>query len=214
VRFLRRGSVDEVDTLASNPEPETDAENASARPGHTPSKGRPTPKRRDSEGKRRGPVPPPPRTQRESAKLAKQNRANRAERRKEATDRRSRMMAGDQSALLAKDRGPVKAFIRDFVDAHRHVMGLFMPLAGLVMLSLVLPIRQIEHIFTSACMALMAAMILEGILLGRQVTKQVRKRFPKERISAPGIGWYAFSRASQLRRLRIPKPRVRIGDTV
>jgi hypothetical protein len=214
VRFLRRGSVDEVDTLASNPEPDTDAENASARPGHTPGKGRPTPKRRDAEGKRRGPVPPPPRTQRESMKLAKQNRANRAERRKEAADRRSRMMAGDQSALLAKDRGPVKAFIRDFVDAHRHVMGLFMPLAGLVMLSLVRPIPQIEHIFTPACMALMAAMILEGILLGRQVTKQVRERFPKEQISAPGIGWYAFSRASQLRRLRIPKPRVRIGDTV
>jgi Protein of unknown function (DUF3043) len=156
----------------------------------------------------------PPKNQRESMRLAKQNRAARTVRRKERVERRGRMIAGDESALPAKDRGPVKAFVRDFVDAHRHVIGLFMPLAGLVALSLALPIPQIQHIFSLACMALIAAMVMEGVLLGRQVTKQARERFPKERISGPGLGWYAFARASQLRRLRIPKPRVLIGDTV
>lgn len=210
MRFLRRGSADEADTA----EPETDAVSVPSRPGHTAGKGRPTPKRRDAEGKRRGPMPPPPKTQRESMRLAKQNRAARAERRKESAERRGRMMAGDQSALLAKDRGPVKAFVRDVVDAHRHVIGLFMPLAGLVMVSLVLPIPQIAGYFRFVSMALIVAMVLEGVLLGRQVNKQVRERFPKEQVSTFGLGWYAFSRASQLRRLRIPKPRVRIGDTV
>ena len=124
------------------------------------------------------------------------------------------MMAGEQSALAPKDKGPVKAFLRDYVDAHRHVMGLFMPLAILVIASLLLPMPQIQRIFSQACMALIAAMILEGILLGRQATKQVRLRFPKERISGRSIGWYTFARSSQLRRLRIPKPRVKIGDKI
>jgi hypothetical protein len=220
VRFLRRGSVDEANDPApagTGNDSEHGTEGAAGRVvprGRTESKGRPTPKRRDAEGRRRGPVPPPPKTQRESAKLARQNRASRAERRKEAASRRSRMMAGDQGALLPRDRGPVKAFARDMIDSRRHLMGFFMPLAGLVFVSLVLPIPQIQQIFSYCCMAVMLAMAMEGVLLGRQVAKKARERFPKEKISGPGLGWYSFARASQLRRLRVPKPRVEIGETV
>lgn len=216
MRFLRRGSVDEANDPAAagtGNSSEGGPGKAGTR-GRTESKGRPTPKRRDAEGRRRGPVPPPPKTQRESAKLARQNRASRAERRKEAASRRSRMMAGDQSALLPRDRGPVKAYARDMVDSRRHLMGFFMPLAGLVFVSLVLPIPQVQQIFSYCCMAAMFAMALEGVLLGRQVTKKARERFPKEQIRGPGLGWYTFARASQLRRLRVPKPQVQIGDTV
>jgi hypothetical protein len=28
------------------------------------------------------------------------------------------------------------------------------------------------------------------------------------------VGWYAFIRASQIRKLRVPKPRVRPGDKI
>lgn len=180
--------------------------------GYTPAKGRPTPKRRDAEGKRRGPAPPPPKTQRESMKLAKQNRASRAERRKENMARRGRIASGQ--TLLPRDRGPVKAYVRDLVDSRRHVIGLFMPLAGLVFVSLIVPVPQVQQMFSLFCMAMMAAMVLEGILLGRRITNQARERFPKEQISAASIGWYAFARASQIRKLRTPKVRVKVGDTV
>jgi len=210
VRFLRRRSADAEET-AGTAVSVTDTGGDEAPRGHTPGKGRPTPKRRDAESKRRGPAPPPPKTQRESMKLAKKNRASRAVRREEAAERRSRMMAGDERALLPRDRGPVKAFVRDLVDSRRHVIGLFMPLAGLVFLSLVLPIPRIQQVFSLICMAMMAAMVLEGVLLGRRVTQQAREKFPKETISAGSVGWYAFSRASQLRKLRVPKPRVDIG---
>jgi hypothetical protein len=221
VRFLRRQPADQA---ASDPAASGSAAQGSstgseepAHTGvrhHTPGKGRPTPKRRDAETRRRGPAPPPPKTQREAMKLAKQNRGSRAERRKEAADRRARMMAGDNSALMPRDRGPVKAFVRDAVDARRHVIGLFMPLAGLVFISLVLPIPQIQQMFSLFCIAMMASMVLEGVLLGRRITRQVRERFPKEEIVGFSIGWYAFTRASQLRKLRVPKPRVNIGDAV
>ncbi|HZZ50946.1 MAG TPA: DUF3043 domain-containing protein [Pseudonocardia sp.] len=216
MRFLRRGSVDEAETSTSEAEATELSRSGgeTAVRGHTPSKGRATPKRRDAEGRRRGPAPPPPKTQRESARLAKQNRAARAERRKDSADRRSRMMAGDQSALPARDRGPVKAYVRDVVDSRRHLTGLFMPLAGLVLLSVTMPLPHIQQIISYVCMALMLSMALEATLLGRRVVAQTRERFPKEDIKGPGLGWYVFARASQIRRLRVPKPRVQVGDQV
>ncbi|WP_028932806.1 DUF3043 domain-containing protein [Pseudonocardia spinosispora] len=215
MRFLRHQSAaDDAKAVSSESGSESDGgtEDALNPRGFTPAKGRPTPKRRDAEGKRRGPAPPPPKTQRESMKLAKQNRASRAERRKENMARRGRIASGE--TLLPRDRGPVKAFVRDLVDSRRHVIGLFMPLAGLVFVSLIVPVPQVQQMFSLFCMAMMAAMILEGILLGRRITNQARERFPKEQISGLSLGWYAFARASQIRKLRTPKVRVKVGDKV
>ena len=54
-------------------------------------------------------------------------------------------------------------------------------------------------------------MIVEGVTLGITVTRKARAKFPNEVIGAASTGWYTFTRASQLRRLRIPKPRVARG---
>jgi len=207
VRFLRRQPATSDDAGA-------DSQSGAAEVGHASGKGRPTPKRRDAEGRRRGPAPPPPRTQRESIKLAKQNRGNRDERRKAAAERRSKMVAGDEKSLPARDRGPVKAYIRDLIDSRRHLIGLFMPLAGFVFLSLLVPFPRAQSMLSLFSMSMMLAMALEGVLLGRQVTKKVRERFPDKPVKGFPTGWYAFTRASQLRRLRVPKPRVTYGDTV
>lgn len=218
VRFLRRHTDDAVATTGSSDGSDADAaetvKDAFGR-SYTPAKGRATPKRRDAEGRRRGPAPPPPKTQREAAKLARKNRASRAERRQEAAERRGRMLAGDERALLPRDRGPVKAYVRDVVDSRPHLAGLFMPLAALVFLSLILQSVPYAQSYVSLfCMAMLVAIALEGVLLGRRVTRLARERFPKEQISPLGLGWYAFSRASQIRKLRVPKPRVKRGDPV
>jgi hypothetical protein len=207
VRFLRRQPATSDDAGA-------DSRSGEAEIGHVSGKGRPTPKRRDAEGRRRGPAPPPPRTQRESIKLAKQNRGTREERRKAAAERRSNMRSGDDKSLLKRDRGPVKAYVRDLIDSRRHLVGLFMPLAGFVFLSLLVPFPKAQSMLSLFSMSMMAAMAIEGVLLGRQVTKKVRQRFPSEEVKGLSTGWYAFTRASQLRRLRTPKPRVRHGDKV
>ena len=217
MKFLRRRNSDDAVGTATTgngtANGSADGTDAFGRQ-HTPGKGRPTPKRRDAESKRRGPAPPPPKTQREAQKLARQNRASRAERRQDAASRRARMLAGDERALMPRDRGPVKAFVRDFVDARRHLIGLFMPLAALVFVSLILPIPRLQSMVSLFCMAMLAAILLEGVLLGRRVTKAAREKFPKEQVNGLSIGWYAFSRASQLRKLRVPKPRVKIGASV
>lgn len=206
VRFLRRKSAQTVDTDASG------TESTDERAEFTPSKGRPTPKRRDAEGKRRGPVPPPPKTQREALKRNRGNKANKAERRAAAAERRERMMAGDDRYLMPRDRGPVRAYVRDIVDSRRHVMGAFMPLVLVVFVSTLVQNIVVQQYATLACMALLLTMIVEGLFLGRLVNKRVRAKYPDAKDRALGIGWYAFTRAMQLRKLRVPRPRLTPRD--
>ena len=58
---------------------------------------------------------------------------------------------------------------------------------------------------------LLLVMIVEGTLLGFQVTRKARAKFPNEDINGLATGWYSFTRASQPRKLRMPKPRVQRG---
>jgi hypothetical protein len=208
VRFLRRSTPSTVgaDSSESTAPAPTESE-----PKRTIGKGRPTPKRRDAEGRRRGPAAPPPRTQREAARLAKANRPSREERRRLADERRERMAAGDERYLMPRDRGPVKAYVRDVVDSRPHIMGLFMPLALVVVLSLLVPVPTAQQYLSLFSLIALSTMIIEGIFLGASITRKARAKFPDEQIGGLSTGWYAFTRASQLRRLRIPKPRVERG---
>ncbi|WP_264198131.1 DUF3043 domain-containing protein [Pseudonocardia sp. ICBG601] len=72
-------------------------------------------------------------------------------------------------------------------------------------------IQQYVTLFT---FLMLIVMVVEGTLLGMQVLKKARAKFPDEEIKGLGTGWYAFSRATQPRRMRVPKPRVKRGDTV
>jgi hypothetical protein len=207
VRFLRRNSA-----ATEAPAPETTPEVVES--ARTSGKGRPTPKRREAQGRRTGPVPPPPRTQREAFKRMRGNKVSKEERRAAAVERRQRMMAGEDKYLLPRDRGPVKAYIRDLVDSRRNLMGLFMPLAILVFVALLTPSIAVQRYATLATTFMLIAMIIEGLVLGRIVTRRVRAKFPTEPIKGLSIGWYAFIRASQLRRLRVPKPRVKPGEAI
>lgn len=208
MRFLRRSTPTTVGADSAD----TDTAQGVNEPGRTAAKGRPTPKRREAEAKRRGPAPPPPRTQREAARLARANRPDKEERRAAANVRRERMAAGDDKYLMPRDRGPVKAYIRDVVDSRPHLVGLFMPLAVIVLISVVIPFPAAQQYLSLFSIIALATMIIEGVTLGISITRKARDRFPEVAISGLGTGWYAFTRASQLRKLRIPKPRVQRGE--
>jgi hypothetical protein len=210
VRFLRRSDS----SASTDSAPAAAPAQSPTEPARTAGKGRPTPKRREAEGRKRGPVAPPPRTQREASRLAKANRPSKDQRRAEAVVRRERMAAGDQRYVLPRDRGPVRAYARDLVDSRLHLSGLFMPLAIIVVASLVLPFPNAQRLLSLFCTVALLTMLVEGVVLGMQVTRKARAKFPDEKINGLGLGWYAFTRASQLRRLRIPKPRVQRGATV
>jgi hypothetical protein len=213
VRFLRRSTTD---TAAEEPET-TEAVDVGGK-AFTPGKGKATPKRRDAEAKKRGPVAPPPTTMREAMKrnkeLRKANPQTKEDRRAAAKARREAMMRGDDKALLPRDRGPVKAYVRDLVDSRRNLLGLFMPLAIVVFLALLVPLPQVQSYITLLCTAMLLVMAIEGFVNGRKIAKLVREKFPKEAVNGRSIGWYAFVRASQIRKLRVPKPRLKPGDPI
>ncbi|RZS38871.1 DUF3043 family protein [Herbihabitans rhizosphaerae] len=219
MRFLRRNSTDTAsDDTADTAEAEVEDAQDTAPRGHTPAKGRPTPKRREAEGRKRGPVAPPPRTTREAIKrsreMRKKNPVSKEDRRNAARTRRERMMAGDEKYLLPRDRGPVKAYIRDLVDSRRNFLGLFMPLALLVFAAMLVQNQVVQYYSTLLITLMLLLMIVEGVLQGRRITRKIRAKFPDEHVRGLSVGWYSFIRASQIRKLRVPKPRVKPGDKV
>ncbi|MGH3774086.1 MAG: DUF3043 domain-containing protein [Pseudonocardiaceae bacterium] len=174
-------------------------------------KGRPTPSRREAQGRKRGPAPPPPRTQREALRRM---RGSKAQRRDAAAQRRERMLAGDEKYLLPRDQGPVQAHVRDLVESRRHLAGAFMPLALLVIVVVLVPSPFVQQYASLVSMVMLFSIIVEGVLLGRTVKHRVRERFPHASESGTSLGFYAMTRATQLRRLRVPKPRIGPGDPI
>ncbi|MGH3669177.1 MAG: DUF3043 domain-containing protein [Pseudonocardiaceae bacterium] len=214
MRFLR-GKTGPEGITGIDPDPEPAVNGEPGQAGGTqrthPGKGRPTPSRREAEGRKRGPAPPPPQTQREALRRM---RGTKEERRNATAQRRERMLAGDEKYLLPRDRGPVKAYVRDLVDSRRHLAGAFMPLAVLVIVVVLVPSPLVQQYVSLVSMAMLLAIIVEGVLLGRTIKRHVRQRFPNAAESTSGLGLYGIMRATQLRRLRVPKPRVARGEPV
>lgn len=189
--------------------------------GTTAPKGRPTPKRNES-AKRRGPVAPAPLTTGEARKRRKEMRATMTKEERQAekqrrraalATRRERMMAGEEAFMLPRDRGPVRRYIRDIVDSRRNLLGLFMP-AGLTLIFMSMAIPRLQLVMPLAMLMMMLIMVLDAIFLARKANRAVDAKFPDNTDSHFKLGMYAVGRASQLRRMRAPRPQVSLGDKV
>jgi Protein of unknown function (DUF3043) len=175
--FKRRSATDDAD-----PEP------APVNLG----KGRATPSRKTAEAARAARVKPPSDTR----------EARRAERRRASTERmaaRKRMQAGDPKFLPARDRGPARAWVRTFVDSRWRPGELVLPAAGIVFLiSLVDPLAYLLFY------VLIISVAFDSVVLARHITRGVKANFPDEPVK--GLRMYGVLRASQMRRMRVPKP--------
>lgn len=188
-------------------------------------KGRPTPKRSEARrSAKKGPVVPAPMTAAEARarrkslsgpKLSRaERRAERTARRARMSERRDRMMAGEEAYLLPRDQGPIRRYVRDVVDARRFsLLGLFMP-SALALLFVMFAVPQLQLYMSPAMLVLMALMTLDGIMLGRKVSRRVDAKFPNNTESRWKLGLYAAGRASQMRRMRAPRPQVERGASI
>lgn len=168
-------------------------------------KGRPTPKRRTAQAANRRPLVP---TDRKAAAKA----ARLAQR--EARDRQYRaMQTGDERFLPVRDRGPVRRYIRDSVDARRNLGEYFLPIA-LVFVVLTVVFAQ-DVLVSGLIMVLLYAVvlvtILDAFLMWRRLKKKVVARFGPDSLER-GLGMYAGMRVFQLRRGRLPRPQVKHGE--
>ena len=142
-----------------------------------------------------------------------ERRAQSTVRRAAMAERRERMMAGEEGYLLPRDQGPVRRLVRDVVDARRNLLGLFLP-SALALMFIMFGVPQLQLYMSPAMMVLMVLMAIDGLLLGRKVSKLVDEKFPNNTEIRWKLGLYAAGRASQLRRMRAPRPQVKRGSRV
>ncbi|WP_173923980.1 DUF3043 domain-containing protein [Agromyces sp. Marseille-P2726] len=184
----------------NSPAPEAGAEN----PAQTPrvGKGAPTPTRAEREAARKRPLVPNDRKE-----AAKQARAKQAEARERA---RIGMAAGDERYLPARDRGPQKKYVRDYIDARFSIGEVLIPVMFAVILLTLVPSPEVQTVGILALWAFFAVAVLDVVILGFVLTRKLKAKFGEDKVER--VRWYAAMRALQLRPLRLPKPQVKRGQ--
>jgi hypothetical protein len=178
------------------------AEPVIAKPG---GKGRPTPKRREAETARKQRVKPP-RDRKEAYRLAReQARADRLR-------QRQGLLKGDESALPPRDRGKARSYARDIVDSRRSAAEFFLPFAVVVLVVSVIDSPVVKGLIVYAWMVMLVVIIVDSIVMTRSVRRRIAERFPDE--PTKGLTPYTLMRSLQMRRLRLPPPRVKPGARI
>ncbi len=168
-------------------------------------KGRPTPKRKVSEAKRitSSLAPVVTKDQKRAAKLAG---------RQDRIASRAAYMRGDENALPARDRGPERRFVRNYVDARRSIGEYFLPIIFLVLVLTLIPEASVQIGAIAIMYSVLMIAVVDGVFLSRRIRKLLGEKFPNS--STKGLGMYAWLRSTQMRRLRAPHPQLKVGDKV
>ena len=185
---------------SQTPEPETVAEPSPKPVG----KGRPTPRRKDQQAKNLHPVVP---KDRQAAK-----REARAARDAAWKRQSEAMVTGEEKYLPAREKGPVKRYIRDYVDARFSLGEAFLPLSVLLMVIMFgfqTRMPQIGLLLMMCLYAVFLLSIIDAVVCWWLVRRRLHAKFGADKVQAQGtIFWYIFSRCFNLRRWRQPSPQV------
>jgi hypothetical protein len=167
-------------------------------------KGRPTPKRSVAERNRRQPItgsraPAGPRTPEDKVKA-----------RTERARKYDAMKRGESWALNPRDRGPAKALVRDYIDSKRRISEYYMYILVVLLAAVFLRNKTEQQYISPLVLVLVVVILLDAQLIRRNLRKLISERLPGE--STRGLTVYAVMRALQIRRFRMPAPRVRPGE--
>ena len=166
-------------------------------------KGRPTPSRKEAEAAARARAKVP-RTRKEIAK------AQRAARVESSQKVRSAMKSGDERYFLARDKGPVRSFIRDFVDSRFSFVELMIPLLIVTMMLGYSGNPSLANMGNTILFGTMLLVVIDILLMRRRLRRELARRFPSETMK--GTTYYAVMRSLQMKFMRLPKAKVKIGQ--
>ena len=160
----------------------------------TPKKGRPTPSRREAEDARRQRVTRTYTKKEARAEASRQNRVQRAK------------------TMNAREATPEKMLMRDYIDA-RFSIGEFLLPSLVVILALTFlstSIPRIALISTLLMYGFILLVLFDCFLMWRGFKKVLADRLPKA--SPKGLLMYGMNRSIQIRRFRMPSPRIKRGE--
>ena len=161
-------------------------------------KGRPTPSRKEAEAARKA---------RAKAGMDKKAAKQLLRERRAAENAKMRqgLKTGDERYLPPRDQGPGRKFARDFIDARVSMAEFLLPLLVIIMLT-----QGMAPGFSNGLWSATILLVLvDTTMLVFRLKREVKRRFPDAEQKVTG---YAILRAMQLRWLRLPKPRVKIGQ--
>ncbi len=162
-------------------------------------KGRPTPKRKEREAALRRPL------------VSNNRKEQRARLAKERERARLGMAQGEEKYLPARDKGPQRRWVRDFIDARWNVGEFLIPIMFAVIVATFLPSLETQFFAIILLWAFFLVTIVDSAIAGLQVRKGLRLKFGPNGVEN-GVRWYAAMRSLQMRGLRLPKPQVKRGE--
>jgi hypothetical protein len=172
-------------------------------------KGRPTPTRKQAEEARRRPLgtagtPKTPLTKEQQK-----------EARRKARERWDHAMrTGDERYLPARDKGPVRRYTRDWIDARRSIGEyiVYIALGSLMLLFFLIQIAPlVASYFMLALYLVIFAVVGDGIVRGRRLKRALIEEFGVDNVPRGSV-WYGVNRSMQPRRNRLPRPQVERGE--
>ena len=181
----------------------SDTETITAEAAKADGKGRPTPSRKEAEAaaKARAKVP------RSRKEMAAAQRLSKSE---SSAKVRAGMKSGDERYLLPRDKGPVRRFVRDFVDSRLSFVELLIPLLIVTMVLGYSGNEAMRSIGNTVLLGTVLLVIVDMVTLRLRLRRQVTERFPDE--PTKGLTYYAITRALQMKFMRLPKARVKLGQ--
>jgi hypothetical protein len=163
-------------------------------------KGRPTPSRREAEAAARA-----------RAKAAMDPRASKKQQRQYRAEKsrtiRQAIKDGDERYLPKRDQGPVKRFVRDYVDTRLSMAEFALPL---LFASLLLTSANATVLGSAIMQGTLIIVVVDSLLLRWRMRRELKRRFPED--SLKGTTTYAYMRTLQMRFLRLPKPQRKLGE--
>jgi hypothetical protein len=166
-------------------------------------KGRPTPSRKEAQA-----------AARERARAATDKKAAQKllrEKRAESNRRmREGMKTGEEKFLPARDQGPVRRYVRDWVDSRISVAEFLLPLLILIMILQSSGSSALRTFSSQLWLASILLLVVDTLWFRFRLRRDLKAKFPDE--SLKGTTFYALVRMLQLRFMRLPKSKVKIGQ--
>lgn len=167
-------------------------------------KNAPTPKRNVSQAQKLRPIVPVDRE--ESA------RRNRIRIREKENAEYEAMRSGDLAHMPKYEQLPWRVYIRDYVDARINIGEYFIPFSLVLMVIIMsfsfVSMRIISVILTVVLYVYLLICAIDVFIMWRRLRKELIRKYGPQSVSRSSrSSTYAWSRAIQLRRWRLPKPR-------
>ncbi|MDN6424509.1 MAG: DUF3043 domain-containing protein [Bifidobacterium crudilactis] len=166
-------------------------------------KGRPTPKRKQVEAENLRPIVPKDRKA--------SRKVERDKMREKQNEEYDAMRNGDVRHMPVAERIPARVYIRDYIDARWNLAEFFIPVAFVILLGSMAVTAfypQLSMPLLILMYAYLIAAVIDIALMWRKLKAKLVEKYGEGAVSKGSrSATYAWSRALQLRRWRMPRPR-------